>query len=74
LLVHKPALGDDQSQHGADGGGLHDGAESLIVVQVGVLGESSEDPMSLVPVQRTIRLKLMLEDPLVSHHIGPKGP
>jgi hypothetical protein len=29
--------------------------------------------MSFVPVQRTIRLELMLEDPLASHNIGPQG-
>jgi hypothetical protein len=37
-----------------------------------VLGEPPENPMSIVSVQRTICLELVLEDPLISHHIGPR--
>jgi hypothetical protein len=36
-LVHWRAPRDNQSQHGADGGELHDGVESLIVVHIGAL-------------------------------------
>ena len=71
-LVHRPAPGDGEGQHSADDGGLHDGAESLIVVHTGALGEPPEDPTSLVPVQRTICLQLVLKDPLASHHIGSR--
>jgi hypothetical protein len=42
-LVHMSAPGEGQSQHGVDGVGLHDEAESLIVVHPGASGESSED-------------------------------
>jgi hypothetical protein len=68
-LVHRLAPEEGQSQHGANGGGLHDEAESLIVVHTGALGEPTKDPACLVPVQRAIRLELVLEDPLARHHI-----
>jgi hypothetical protein len=48
--------------------------ESVIVVHIGALGESLEDPTSLVLVQGTIRIELMLEDQLASHNIGSRGP
>jgi hypothetical protein len=37
-LVHKPAPGDGQCQHNADGGRLHDEVKSLIVVHTKGLG------------------------------------
>jgi hypothetical protein len=64
-LVHGPAPREGQSQHG---GGLCHGPKSLIVVHTEALDEPSEDPMSSIPVQRTIRLELVLEDPLVNQH------
>jgi hypothetical protein len=60
------------SQHSSDGGRLDDWAEGLVLVHLGVLGEPLGNPMSLVLIQRAIRLELMLEDPLASHHIGPR--
>jgi hypothetical protein len=42
------------------------------ILITGALGEPSEDPTSLVPVKRVIRLELVLEDPLVGDHIGPR--
>jgi hypothetical protein len=73
-LVYGPTLGDSQSQHSSDGGRLDDGAEGLIVVHLGALSEPSEDPTSLVPVKRAIRLELVLEDPLVGVDVGPWRP
>jgi hypothetical protein len=71
-LVDGPTSGDSQSQHSPDGGRLDDGAEGLIIVHLGALGEPPEDPTSLVPVQRAIRLELVLEDPLTSDNVGPR--
>jgi hypothetical protein len=62
-LVHRPTSRKGQSQNGADGGRLHHKAKSIIIVHNEALGETSEDPMCLVPVQSTIYLKLVLEDP-----------
>jgi hypothetical protein len=71
-LMHIPSLGEGLSQNGADDCGLHHGAKSSIVVHTGALGEPLKDPTRLVPVQRTIRVEPMLEDPLVSYHIGSR--
>jgi hypothetical protein len=45
---------------------------TVVVVHPGALSEPSEDPTSLVPVKRAIRLELVLEDPLACDDIGPK--
>jgi hypothetical protein len=65
---------DDQSQHNPDGGSLDNKAKGLTVVHLEALGEPTKNPMSHVLVQRAIRLELVFEDPLVSHHIGPRRP
>jgi hypothetical protein len=51
---------------------LDDGAEGLIVVHPGALSEAPEDPTSIVPINRAIRLELMLEDSLAGDDIGPR--
>jgi hypothetical protein len=71
-LVNGSIPGDRQSQHSPDGGRLDNGAEGLIVVHPGPLSELPEDPTSLVPVKRVVRLELVLEDPLASDDIGPR--
>jgi hypothetical protein len=73
-LGHGPTPGDSQSQHSPDGGRLDDGVKGLIVVHPGALSEPLKDPMSLVPVKRAIRLKLVLEDLLAGDDIGPRRP
>jgi len=47
-----------------DNGWLDDKAESLIKVNTRSLSETTEDPTSLVALQRTVGMKLLLEDPL----------
>jgi hypothetical protein len=44
-----------------DGDRLHHWAESFIVVHIRELGEPPKDSMSLVPIQRTINLEVVLE-------------
>jgi hypothetical protein len=60
-LVHKIAPRERQSEHGEDGGGLHHDSDSLIEVHTRALGELLEDPTCLVPIKRTVSLKLLLE-------------
>jgi hypothetical protein len=60
-MVHRPASRDSQSQHCVDGGRLHHRTESFIVVHIRELGEPPKDSMSLVPIQRTINLEVVLE-------------
>jgi hypothetical protein len=49
-LVHGPTLGDSQSQHSPSSGSLEDEAEGLIVVHTMALGETTENPMRLLPL------------------------
>jgi hypothetical protein len=51
---------------------LDDRAKCLIVVHPRALSEPPEDPTSLVPVKRAIRLQLVLEDPPAGDDIGPR--
>jgi hypothetical protein len=53
-----------------DGGRLDNRVESLIVLDVGALGEAVKDPPSLVPFQGAIGVELVLEDPFVDDDIG----
>ena len=55
-----------------NGGRLHDGAEGLIIVHYRVLSEALKDPIGLVPIQVTIILELVPEDPLVSDHVAAR--
>jgi hypothetical protein len=73
-LVHRPAPREHQSEHGADGGVLHHGTESLIKVHARELGEPPKNPTCLVPVKRTASLKLVLQDPLAGDDVGPWRP
>jgi hypothetical protein len=50
-LMNRPGVGDGQGEHSADRGRLHHRAESLIIVDTGSLGETTNDPASLVPFQ-----------------------
>jgi hypothetical protein len=63
-----------QSEHGADGGRLYHRTKSLIVVHARALGEPPENPTCLVPVKRTVSIKLEIEDLLVNDDVGPWSP
>jgi hypothetical protein len=56
-LVDRPVPGED----GADGGELDDGAEDLVVVHTGTLGETPKGPAGLVAVKGAIRSQLVLK-------------
>jgi hypothetical protein len=70
--VHRPTPEDGQSEHNLNGGRLDDWVEDLVVVHPEALSESLENLTSLVSVQRAICLELVLKDPLVRHHVGPR--
>jgi hypothetical protein len=55
-LMNRPPPRDCQTEHGANGGGLDDGAECLIEVDTGALRETTKDPPSLVAVKGAIGL------------------
>jgi hypothetical protein len=52
---------------------LHNGAEALIIIDVGTLCEPAKNPSGLVPLRCSVGLELVLEDPLVSDNIGAAG-
>jgi hypothetical protein len=56
-----------------DHGRLDPRTEGLIVVDVGSLCEATKDPLSLVPFQRAIRFKLVLEDTFADDDVGANG-
>jgi hypothetical protein len=68
-LMDWPVPGMSQGKHSMNGGRLGDGAERLIVINAETLGEPAKHLASLVSVQGTICMKLMLEDPFVGDHI-----
>ena len=53
-LADRPVPGEGEEEYGADGGELDDGAESLIVVHSGALGEAPKDPTGLVAVKGAV--------------------
>ena len=72
-LVDGPAARESQGKHRANSSRLHHGTECLIKVHTKPLGKAAENPARLVPFEGAIRLKLVLEDPLVGDDVGPRG-
>jgi hypothetical protein len=68
-LVDRPSSGEGEGEDSADGGELDDGAEGLIVVYFGALGEAPKDPTSLVAVEGAIQSHLVAKEPLAGDHI-----
>jgi hypothetical protein len=68
-----PGVRDNQGEHGADHDRLDHRAEGLIVVDAGSLGEAAKDTVSLVPLQGTVRVELVLQNPFVGDDVGANG-
>ena len=68
-LMDWPVPEVNQGENSTNGSRLDDGAKRLVVINTGTLGEPAKHPASLVSVQGTIRMKLMLEDPFAGDHI-----
>jgi hypothetical protein len=69
-LMNRPGVGDDQGEHCVDHDRLDHRAEGLIVVDARSLDEVMNDPMSLIPFQRAIKVELVLENPFASDEVG----
>jgi hypothetical protein len=67
--MNRLGAGDDQGEHGADHDRLNHRAKGLIVVDAGSLGEATNDPASLVPLQRVVEVELVLKNPFVGDDI-----
>ena len=73
-LVNGPPSRERQGQNSADGCWLHHMTECLIEIHTWPLSESTQNPASLVPLQGTVSLELVFEDPLAGDHISTRWP
>jgi hypothetical protein len=60
-LMDRPVPGEGEGEYGANSGELDDGAEGLVVVHSGALGEAPKDLTGLVAVEGAVRGKLVAE-------------
>jgi hypothetical protein len=68
-LLNGLVTGDSSGEHNTNGDRFHNRAESLIVLDSGVLSEIPKDPMSLVAIKDTVSAKLVREDPLTDDDV-----
>lgn len=73
-LMYGPVSRHCKAEHSTHGGRLDDGAEGFVEVNAGTLSETAKDPASLVPVEGTVGLELVLEEPLASDDVGAAWP
>jgi hypothetical protein len=52
---------------------LHNGAKNLIIIDIEMLCEPTENPAGLVPLECPVGLELVLEDSLAGDNIGAAG-
>jgi hypothetical protein len=65
-----PGEGEGEGEDSANGGEVDDGAEGLIVVHSGALGEAPKDPTGLVAIEGASRCQLVAKEPLAGDHVG----
>jgi hypothetical protein len=64
---------ESKGQDGANCHGLHNGAESLIIINIGTLCEPMKNPAELLTLECPVSLEVVLEDPLAGDNIGATG-
>jgi hypothetical protein len=69
-LMDRLVPGKGEGEDVTNGGKLDDGAESLVVVHFGVLGEAPKDLTGLVAVEGAVRGHLVAKEPLAGDHVG----
>jgi hypothetical protein len=69
-LMDRPVVGEGEGEDRANSGELDDGAEGLVVVHSGALGEAPKDPTGLVVVEGAVRGQLVVKKPLAGDHVG----
>ena len=72
-LVHGPRTGDRELKDGADRPGLDNRGEDVGEVDAGTLAKATNHPPRLVTVESTVRMELVLEDPLPGDDVGVRG-
>jgi hypothetical protein len=63
-------MGDSSGEHRAHDGRFHNRAESLVVVDSGVLSETPKDPTSLVAIEGPVNAELVREDQFAGDDVG----
>jgi hypothetical protein len=69
-LMNRAVPGAGEGENDPNGRELDDGAEGLVVVDFGALGEAPKDPTGLVVVERAIQGQLVAKNPLAGDHVG----
>ena len=69
-LMNRLVTRERKREHCTNGGWLDDRAESFIEINTFALSKPSEHPTSFVSFQRTIRLQLVMVDPLASNDVS----
>jgi hypothetical protein len=72
-LVDRPISRESKRQDGENSHMLHNGVESLIIIDAGTLHEPVKNSTGLVPLECPVGLELVFEDPLASDNIGVAG-
>jgi hypothetical protein len=69
-LLNRPVMGDSSGKHRAHGGRFHNRAETLVVVDSGMLSETPKDLASLVAIEGPVSAELVREDPFPGADAG----
>jgi hypothetical protein len=72
-LVDLPIPWESKGQDGANRCGLHNRAESVIIIDAGAMCEPAKNPLGHVPLECPVSLELVLEYPLIGDNIGIVG-
>jgi hypothetical protein len=59
--MDRPVPSEGEGEDDANGGELDDGAQGLVVIHSGALGEAPKDPTGLVAVKGVVRGQLVAE-------------
>jgi hypothetical protein len=68
-LMNGPIPGVSQGEDIADSCRFDNRAECFVIVNTGALSKSAKNPTNFVPVERTISVKLVSENPFAGDHI-----
>jgi hypothetical protein len=72
-LVHWPAARDRKLENSKNGARFDNRSKSVMEVNIFTLPKTADHLSRLVTIKSAIRMKLMLEDPLLGDDIGMSG-
>ena len=73
-LAYGPVSRHSNAEDGADRGRFDDRAERLVVVDAGLLRETTNNPTRLVPGEGAVGVELVFEQPLASDDVRTRWP